>query len=324
MSITKNKQSLETIRKIAKAAFPDKTVLSSAELTEGCCNTAYLIIFTDGSKSVLKIASGSGEGYLSNEINMMETEVKAMRIMRDSGAVNVADIQYYDKSKTVCSGTYFFMEALAGQSLFSLRSSLTDEEAAQLDFESGQAERSIASVTNSYFGFLCSEEYRFDCLYDFVHKLFENVLHDMKARNIPTVPSPDEIFTLLEKDREYFDEVKQASLTHFDMWDGNIFVSDKHICGIIDWERAMWAEPFADALFRSDKRNINMLKGYGQTEFSYAEKRRILWYDLLLYITMKTEDFYRGYGTAESVAAMQKNIDNTYNGLCVRQNLHGL
>lgn len=315
MSVTKNKQPVEMINKMAKAAFPDKTIESADELTEGCCNTAYLIVFTDGSKSILKIASGSNEGYLSNEVNLMDTEVKAMRIMRDSGAVNVAEVQYYDKSKTICSGTYFFMEALDGQSYYSLHSSLTDEEAAQLDFESGRIERSIASVKNLYFGFLCSEEYRFDCLYDFVYKLFENVLHDMKARDIPTQPSPDEIFALLEKDKIYFDEVKQASLTHFDMWDGNIFVSDKHICGIIDWERAMWAEPLFDAPFRSGKRNINMLKGYGQTEFSYAEKRRILWYDLFLYVTMKTEDFYRGYGTAESVAAMQKNIDSTFREL---------
>lgn len=316
MSVTKNKQSFETISRMAKKAFPDKTVSSATELTEGLCNAAYRVIFTDGSQSILKVASGSTEGYLSNEINMMETEVKAMRIMRDSGAVNIAEVQYYDKSKTICSGTYFFMEALEGQSYISLRSGFTEEEAAQLDFESGQAERSIASVKNSRFGFLCSEEYQFDCLYDFIHKLFENVLHDMKARDIPTEPSSEEIFSLLERDKKYFDEVKQASLTHWDMWEGNIFVSDKHICGIIDWERAMWAEPLFDDRFRSDRRNISMLKGYGQTEFSYAEKRRILWYDLFLYVTMKTEDFYRGYGTAESVAAMQKNIDNTYRKLC--------
>lgn len=316
MSVTKNKQSFETIIRMAKKAFPEKNVETSEELTEGCCNAAYRIIFTDGTQSILKVASGSNEGYLSNEINMMETEVKAMRIMRDSGAVRVADVQYYDKSKTICSGTYFFMEALEGQSYISLRSGFTEEEAAQLDFESGQAERRIASVKNSRFGFLGSEEYQFDCLYDFVHKLFENVLHDMKARDIPTEPSPEEIFALLEKDKKYFDEVKQASLTHWDMWEGNIFVADKHICGIIDWERAMWAEPLLDDRFRSDRRNVNMLKGYGQTEFSYAEKRRILWYDLFLYVTMKTEDFYRGYGTPESVAAMQKNIDNTYRKLC--------
>lgn len=316
MSVTKNKQSFETIIRMAKKAFPEKTVETSEELTEGYCNAAYRIVFTDGSQSILKIASGSGEGYMSNEINMMETEVKAMRIMRDSGAVNVAEVQYYDKSRMICSGAYFFMEALEGQSYCSLRSGLTEKDAAQIDFESGQAERRIASVKNSRFGFLCSEEYRFDCLYDFVHKLFENVLRDMKAMDIPTEPSPEEIFSLLEKDKKYFDEVKEASLTHWDMWEGNIFVADKHICGIIDWERAMWAEPLLDDRFRSDRRKTDMLKGYGQTEFSYAEKRRILWYDLFLYVTMKTEGFYRGYGTPESAAAMQKNIDNTYRKLC--------
>ena len=31
------------------------------------------------------------------------------------------------------------------------------------------------------------------------------------------------------------------------MWEGNIFVKDGEISGIIDWERAMWGEPVGKA-----------------------------------------------------------------------------
>lgn len=47
----------------------------------------------------------------------------------------------------------------------------------------------------------------------------------------------------LAKDREYFDAVKTPTLVHWDMWEGNIFIKDGTITGIIDWERAMWRKP---------------------------------------------------------------------------------
>ena len=47
-------------------------------------------------------------------------------------------------------------------------------------------------------------------------------------------------------DKTVFDEVKEPSLVHWDMWEGNVFVKEKHVLGIIDWERAMWGEAFMD------------------------------------------------------------------------------
>lgn len=314
MSTTKNRQSHETICRMAKAAFPDKTLASVTELTEGLCNAAYRVGFTDGSQSILKIAAGDTSGYLSNEVRMMDAEVMAMRMMRGVDGVKVAEVQYYDDSKTICSGSYFFMEVLEGQSYSSIRWQLTEEENNTLDYESGQIERAIASLTSSRFGFIASEEHQYDSLYEFVHKLYENVLSDMKARDIPTEPAEDEIFALLQRDKPYFDEVKQARLTHWDMWDGNVFVKDGHISGIIDWERALWAEPLMDERFRNN-RNLHFLRGYGQPELSPAEKRRRVWYDLLVALTMKTEAVYRAYGTPESAAWIKSIIDTAYGEL---------
>ena len=57
----------------------------------------------------------------------------------------------------------------------------------------------------------------------------------------------------------------------------------------------MWGEPFMDDRFRYHNRNQAFLRGFGQTEFSEAEKRRLRWYDILLYLTMMIEVFYREY-----------------------------
>ncbi len=107
--ITKNRQTDAAATEMAKAAFPEKQVVRIAELPEGMCNAAYCVAFSDGSESILKIAAGNGTGYLSNEINLMKTEVAAMNLVRNHGGVKVAAVQAYDTSRTLCSGDYFFM-----------------------------------------------------------------------------------------------------------------------------------------------------------------------------------------------------------------------
>lgn len=72
-------------------------------------------------------------------------------------------------------------------------------------------------------------------------------------------------------------------------------MKEKHVSGIIDWERAMWGEALMDDRFRRHTRNADFLKGFGKETFTEAEMRRIYWYDILLYLTMMTEGAYREY-----------------------------
>ena len=57
----------------------------------------------------------------------------------------------------------------------------------------------------------------------------------------------------------------------------------------------MWGDPLMDDRFRSHNRPAAFLEGFGQTDFTPDEQRRIAWYDLFLYLTMVTESFYREY-----------------------------
>lgn len=50
-----------------------------------------------------------------------------------------------------------------------------------------------------------------------------------------------------------------------------------------------------DEPFRHHKRNPQLLDGFGVEELSASELRRVFWYDVLLYLTMMTEVFYREY-----------------------------
>ncbi len=247
--ITKNRQTEAAITEMARAAFPEKRVVRITELPEGMCNAAYCVAFSDGSESILKIAAENGAGYLSNEINLMKAEVAAMNLVRARGGVKVAAVQAYDTSRTLCGGDYFFMEKLPGANYRFLRDGMTDAENAAIDRELGRIARSLREIRNPQFGFL-GDSRRYDTLYAFVRVMLGNLLRDAAARRIDILRRGDDYLAWLELDRPAFDEVRTASLVHWDMWEGNVFVRDGHITGIIDWERAMWGEPYMDDRFR--------------------------------------------------------------------------
>lgn len=292
--ITKNIQSQETLRKMTGDAFPEKEIESITELTEGMCNVAYHILFSDGSESILKIAAKDRSGNTSNEIGLMEAEVTAMQLVREHTRIPVAKVYKYDTSRTICDGDYFFMEKMSGESLSKIRDTLSGEEQTKIYEQIGKYSRQLTAIEHPSFGML-GDSSRFSSLYDFVRYLLHNLIRDAKNRNIDILYDGDELLDSLATDRWAFETVEHATLIHWDMWEGNIFVENGRVSGIIDWERAMWGEPFMDDRFRYHNRNQAFLRGFGQTEFSEAEKRRLRWYDILLYLTMMIEVFYRGY-----------------------------
>ncbi len=292
--ITKNRQSRETIINMAQKAFPDKQITEIKELTEGMCNVTYDIAFGDGSESILKIAAKDRSGNTSNEVNLMQAEVNAMRLVAGKCSCKVADVQYYDTSNTICDGNYFFMEKLPGDNFFLIRESLSEEEIAGINKEIGKISKELSNIQNPDFGFL-GDEIRFVALYDFVKYMLMNLISDAEKKNIDLGYDKQFFQEQLESDKDFFKEVTHASLVHWDMWEGNVFVKAGHVSGIIDWERALWGEPFMDDRFRMHNRGQDFLEGFGQTSFSEDELKRMRWYDVILYLTMMIEVFYREF-----------------------------
>ncbi len=295
MGITMCLQSKENIIIMAKAAFPDKGVPQIEELPEGMCNAAYKLTFEDGFQTILKVASPIKEGFLTNECNLMDAEVKAMKLVTEHTDLKVAKVYTYDTSRTLCQGDYFFMECMEGVNWYTVHENLGEEVKAHLRREVGKVQRKLSGVCGEKFGMLGDTEHQFESLHEFVAYMIGNVLQDAERKNVEIGVSKEEIQTALAKDKEYFEEVKVPSLVHWDMWEGNIFIKNADIAGIIDWERAMWGEALMDEPFRYHKRNPDLLEGFGVSELSQAELRRAFWYDVLLYLTMMAEVFYREY-----------------------------
>ena len=294
MTITKNRQSGNTISVMAKRAFPDKQIAGIKELTEGMCNVTYDVAFEDGSECILKIAAKDRSGNTSNEVNLMQAEINAMKLVKENCSFKVADIFYYDDSNTVCDGNYFFMEKLKGDNFFLVKGDMSEESIAIIDAEIGKISRELTKVRNTGFGFL-GEDARYDSLFVFVKHMLENLISDAKKKDIDILYDERVFMDRLEKDKQAFEKVREASLVHWDMWEGNVFIKDGHVSGIIDWERALWGEPFMDDRFRMHNRGKHFLEGFGQTSFSEDESIRLRWYDVILYLTMMIEVFYREF-----------------------------
>ena len=99
-------------------------------------------------------------------------------------------------------------------------------------------------------------------------------------------------------------------MTHWDAWDLNFFVKDGKVTGILDFERVMWAEPLMEAQFRALSWGgvSESMKGYGKTTFTHEELQRCWLYTLYLGLVMKTECYYRNYGTDDISSAALRII----------------
>lgn len=295
MGITKCIQTKENIIRMAKAAFPERGIPEIEELTEGMCNVAYKLTYEDGFRTILKIASPIKSGFLTNECNLMDAEVMAMKLVARNTDIKVPEVYTYDTTRSLCEGDYFFMECMDGINWISVIESLAEDVNVRLRRRTGALQKQLTAISNDKFGLLGDIWHEFAGLFDFIYFLINNVLHDAEKRGVVIGVPKNEIIDLLTKDKSVFEEVKKPTLVHWDMWEGNIFVKDGEITGIIDWERAMWGEPYMDEPFRHHKRNKDFMEGFGVLELSKVEMRRIYWYDILLYLTMMTEVTYREY-----------------------------
>ncbi|MBO4687278.1 MAG: aminoglycoside phosphotransferase family protein [Clostridiales bacterium] len=292
--ITKNRQPDSVIHEMIRKAFPEKTATDIQELTEGMCNVTYNITFSDGEECILKIAAKDTTGNTSNEIRLMTAEVKAMQLVREHCTFHVADVLAYDCSRTICDGDYFFMEKLPGVNYSFIKENLPEETRRGIAREIGEISRQLRRITNPQFGFL-GDTKRYDHLSDFVHTMLRNLITDGQKKNVDLGCDVEKLLEEFEEEKYIFDEVPSATLVHWDMWEGNVFVEGEHVSGIIDWERAMWGEAFMDDRFRKHSRNKDFLEGFGQKDFSETELMRIRWYDIILYLTMMVEVFYREF-----------------------------
>jgi aminoglycoside phosphotransferase (APT) family kinase protein len=303
-STTKNRKTRQQIENMVARAFDNATLADGddaiQELKDGWFNVAYCIRLSDTREVILKIAPPKEAEVMTYERNIMTTEVETMRLVAQNPAIPVPKIYYFDTAQDICDSDYFFMEKINGDNLEHVRASLPPEIQVQIDQHIGVIIREINQFTGTYFGYDGNPDLRGDKWRDTFINIMDSILDDGIRKNADYCGfSVDEIRATIQKHAPSLDEVTTPQLCHWDAWNPNIFVSDGKVVGIIDFERALWADPLIEAQFRllAWEDVTESLKSYGKTTFTHAEDQRCHLYTLHLALLMKTECYYRNYET---------------------------
>lgn len=294
-NVTKNYLSEEQIVEIVKRSFSGMSLAGYEALSGGFCNAVYRLTLSDGSSAILKVSPSDTVTLMSCEQAMMATEAKAMSLASNAGISGVPRVYSYDDSKAVFSGSYLLMEDIKGSQLSVAKETADESYHAAMDRKVGAALAQIHSIKGEKFGHLTLSGKQYENWYEALFSMISGVIEDGKRAKVDIGISYDDILKLLSRDKAAFDEVVVPSLVHWDSWDGNFLVEGETINGIIDWERAMWADPLMEDRFRSHSTSSAFKEGYGKPVLTEAEELRCLWYDVYLYLVMMIEGTYRQY-----------------------------
>lgn len=302
-SKTKNTKSRPQIAAMVARAFGGMALADGedavVELKDGWFNAAYSVRLADGREVILKIAPPRDAEVMFYEKNIMTTEVAAMRLVRRNPAIPVPQIYHFDDARDLCDSDYFFMEKIAGDNLEHVKSSLSPETQASIDLHIGEIVREINGFTGTYFGYDGNPDLRASTWREAFIKIMESVLEDGARKGVVYDQGYDEIRAAVLRHAPALEEVATPRLVHWDVWNPNVFVKEGRVTGIIDFERALWADPLMESQFRllSAEGITSSMRGYGKTSFTFEEERRCRLYSLHLALVMNTECYYRNYDT---------------------------
>jgi aminoglycoside phosphotransferase (APT) family kinase protein len=303
-SKTKNTKTRPQIEAMAARVFGGMALADGEdavrELKDGWFNAAYNIRLADGREVILKIAPSPDAEVMLYEQQIMVTEVASMRLVGQNPAIPVPEIYFYDRAHDLCDSDYFFMEKIAGDNLEHAKASLAPATQASVELQIGAIIREVNGFRGTYFGYGGNPELRADTWKAAFIAIVEATLEDGARKNAAYGYDYDAIRATYLKHVSALEDITTPCLVHWDAWDPNFFVKQGRVVGIIDFERALWAEPLMEAQFRALSFGdgvTNSMRGYGKTSFTVAEEQRCWLYTLHLALVMNTECYYRNYDT---------------------------
>ena len=314
-SKTKNKQTREQIERMSARAFDELGLAAGdeavRELKEGWFNAAYSVRLADNREVILKIAPPQGAEVLQYEKNIMATEVAAMRLVRQNPAIPVPEIYFFDDAHDLCDAEYFFMEKIEGDNLEHVKATLPAATQEVIDQRIGAIMREVNTFPGVYFGYDGNPKLRAESWKAAFLKFVDALLEDAARKQAVFDYSYDELRGVVLKHAAALEEITTPCLVHWDAWNPNFFVKEGQITGIIDFERALWAEPLMEAQFRElfGAGVTHAMRGYGKTTFTFAEEQRKQLYSLHLALTMNIECYYRNYDTDDIFNLSRQLID---------------
>lgn len=313
-SISKTPITREVAAQIAADAFDGAALLDLSECTEGWFNAVHLLTMVDGRRAILKVAPPPDVAVLRYERDIMAAEVAIMRLVGEHTDVPIPHVLWHDTSCMRVPSELFLMEVLPGQLLSGVRAQLTLEQQQRIDTQVAAMLRQINAQTRVGFGLAAPSAPVFDRWSDAFVQMVDDVLADGEAAGVTLPVAADRIRAVVSDAAGLLDEITEARLVHWDLWDGNVLVDpgSMQVTGLIDFERAVWGDPVMELQFRAAAADPAFADAYGSRPMDApgAPRRRLL-YDLYLFVVMSVEVAYRHYPTDDMARYARHHLDQT-------------
>lgn len=295
-SKTKVNVTMNDISNIITYHFKEE-VLESKEIVSGFYNAIYYVKISS-SELVLKVAPSEDISILTYERDIIKREVKVYEIMKSLG-VPVPKVYVSDYSKSVIDSDYYIMNYIEGSTLFELRDSGIDKE--KIYFQLMKYLSQIHSQKMDFFGYDNFDK-KPRSIKEAYFLMLDNLLNDANRANLELPSYVHDLISMVKRLEGKLSYNNKPSLLHFDLWDGNIFIQDENIVGLIDTERSMNFEPMMEFvamhidIFNED--NVKYVDYYNQfaiEKINLNEESliRFRMYQVYMYLLIVVECPYR-------------------------------
>jgi aminoglycoside phosphotransferase (APT) family kinase protein len=270
-SKTKAEFSPETIARLVKSRFGSAARIGKiAPLTAGWFNTAYEIHFTDENPAaVLRIAPDPNQRVLTYEKEMMRKELIIYKTVYGAVDIPMPRLLGADTSRTLIERDFMFVEKFSGRPLDQIRAELSPEEMQSVERQIGAYTAAMHTLKNDTFGYFGDGPgHGLKTWREAFLAIVFTLLADGESLGADVYLPYPEMRELFRQHAATLDEIREPSLVHWDMWQGNIFVDrcegEYFVEGIIDWERAFWGDPEAETAMCCKFYGPAFFEGYGR------------------------------------------------------------
>lgn len=316
-SITKNRQSLETLLAMVERAYgadqvPVDRQSCVEEMGHGWFNVAYRITLRDGRDVVLKIAPPKDVPVMTYEHGAMGIELASLAMIAERTDVPVPTIDHADTTHELVDADWFVMPFVDADNLGIIKADLDAQLVSDYNEQLGAANRELNSIVGPWFGPLAGPG---DPSWRVVFTaIVEDVLRDGQARGVEIGWDYDLVRETLAAHAHVLDEVTEPRFVEWDLWDSNVMVRDGKIACIIDHERALYGDPLMEAGFVASVLPqfgdpTAFMRGYGWTELTENEQLRRRLYCLHLMLIMVIETVYRGHTDTDQYDWARPQLD---------------
>jgi aminoglycoside phosphotransferase (APT) family kinase protein len=295
---------------VGHAFGPGARLDHCVELTGGTFNAVHGVDLVDGRRLVLKVAPPPQVPLLTYEHDLIWAEAHFYRRARAAG-LPVPEVCSIGLDRVALPRDYVFVTWLPGTPLTT--AGLPPDADAAVRGELGSLAAALHATPGEWFGYPRRDgRTRAGRWSESFTAMVDDVLADAGRWGVPL---PAGVTEAVARHRAALDEVRLPSLVHFDLWDGNVFVDDRRVSGLIDGERCFYGDPLAELVSMALLREVDdvpeMLAGYAARAgrpllLDGSARIRLALYTVYLYLIMIVEGPARGYGGAEREAFVDR------------------